>query len=372
MPGSEFGTLFHISTFGESHGNGLGVVIDGCPAGLSLSCEDIVPYMARRRPGQGSFTTARNEEDNVEILSGVFEGKTCGTPIALLIRNHDQQSKDYSDIKDIMRPGHADYTFQKKYGIRDYRGGGRSSGRETVARVAAGAVAAKLLKEFGIDVIAFSKSIGNVSIAESFLDTMENKVSRDDVMASPLFMPDKDATVEALKFIEGQRKKLDSVGGTVEVHAMGLPAGLGETVFEKLDAKLGQALMSIGAVKAVEIGDGVNVTSASGSEDNDGFFMNSGKVVKSSNHSGGTLGGMSDGSMLIARAHFKATPSIAGSQYTVDSNGNDVEINIKGRHDPVIVPRAVVVVEAMTDIVIADLLMQNAVSRLDSLKKIYQ
>jgi len=371
MPGSEFGTLFHVSTFGESHGCGLGVVIDGCPAGLSLSVDDIMPYMRRRKPGQGAFTTARNEGDEVEILSGVFEGKTLGTPIALLVRNKDQHSSDYGNIKDIYRPGHADMTFDKKYGIRDYRGGGRSSGRETLARVAAGAVAAKLLSEFGIDVISFTRSIGEVEIDERYLNPLENKVSRDKVMQSPLYMPDEDASAKAMKLIDEYRRNKDSVGGVVEIHATGLPVGLGETVFEKIDARLSAALFSVGAVKAVEIGDGIKSSFYAGSENNDGMTNLFGDISKTSNHAGGCLGGMTDGSMLVARAYFKPTPSIAQTQFTVDKNGNDVSINIKGRHDPVIVPRAVVVTEAMADLVLADLLMQNAVSRLDNLKKIY-
>ena len=371
MPGSEFGTLFHVSTFGESHGCGLGVVIDGCPAGLSLSVDDIMPYMRRRKPGQGAFTTARNEGDEVEILSGVFEEKTLGTPIALLVRNKDQHSSDYGNIKDIYRPGHADMTFDKKYGIRDYRGGGRSSGRETLARVAAGAVAAKLLSEFGIDVISFTRSIGEVEIDERYLNPLENKVSRDKVMQSPLYMPDEDASAKAMKLIGEYRRNKDSVGGVVEIHATGLPVGLGETVFEKIDARLSAALFSVGAVKAVEIGDGIKSSFYAGSENNDGMTNLFGDISKTSNHAGGCLGGMTDGSMLVARAYFKPTPSIAQTQFTVDKNGNDVSINIKGRHDPVIVPRAVVVTEAMADLVLADLLMQNAVSRLDNLKKIY-
>ncbi len=371
MPGSEFGTLFHVSTFGESHGCGLGVVIDGCPAGLSLSVDDIMPYMRRRKPGQGAFTTARNEGDEVEILSGVFEEKTLGTPIALLVRNKDQHSSDYGNIKDIYRPGHADMTFDKKYGIRDYRGGGRSSGRETLARVAAGAVAAKLLSEFGIDVISFTRSIGEVEIDERYLNPLENKVSRDKVMQSPLYMPDEDASAKAMKLIGEYRRNKDSVGGVVEIHATGLPVGLGETVFEKIDARLSAALFSVGAVKAVEIGDGIKSSFYAGSENNDGMTNLFGDISKTSNHAGGCLGGMTDGSMLVARAYFKPTPSIAQTQLTVDKNGNDVSINIKGRHDPVIVPRAVVVTEAMADLVLADLLMQNAVSRLDNLKKIY-
>jgi len=373
MPGSNFGTLFHISTFGESHGPALGVVIDGCPAGLALTEEDIIPYMNRRRPGQSQYTTARSESDTPEILSGTFNGVTTGAPIAILIRNTDHRSKDYSEIADIFRPGHADFTFFEKYGIRDYRGGGRSSARETAARVAAGAVAAKLLREFNIEAIAFTKSISDITVDDKFLDPMENRVRRDDVLKSPVFMPDSAAGERACAFLDKKREELDSTGGVVRIHVTGLPAGLGDTVFEKLDARLAGALMSIGAVKGVTIGDGFSVSLSTGSLDNDSFYADDDlNIHTTSNHGGGILGGMSTGGMIIAEAAFKPTPSIAKEQETVDKAGISRKISIKGRHDPTVVPRAVVVCECMVNLVIADALLTNATARLDNLHKIYR
>ena len=371
MAGSNFGTLFHISTWGESHGAGLGVVIDGCPAGLSLSKDDIMPYMNRRKPGANDFTTPRKEADEIEILSGVFNGLTTGTPISMMVRNADQHSKDYDKIANYYRPGHADYTFDEKYGFRDYRGGGRSSGRETLARVAAGAVAAKLLKEFGIEVLAYTHSIGDITLPKHLLDNKEN-ITKEAVLSSSLFMPDKEATKKAEEYLYSIKKELNSSGGVVECIAKGLPIGLGEPVFDKLDAKLGQALFSIGAVKGVEIGDGFTVSHSTGLSNNDAFILKDGKIAKATNHSGGVLGGMSDGSTLVVRVAFKPTPSIAATQHTVNKNMEDVEINIEGRHDPIVVSRAVVAVEAMTALVLADLLLQNTVARLENLRKIYE
>lgn len=371
MAGSNFGTLFHISTWGESHGAGLGVVIDGCPAGLPLKKEDIMIYMNRRKPGTNEFTTPRNEADEIEILSGIFNGLTTGTPISMMVRNADQHSKDYNKIAEYYRPGHADYTFDMKYGFRDPRGGGRSSGRETLARVAAGAVAAKLLKEFGIEVLAYTHSIGNISLPDEILAN-KTSITRDQVLNSSLFMPDEETTKKAENYLYHIKNDLNSAGGIVECIATGLPAGLGETVFDKLDAKLGQALFSLGAVKGVEIGAGFEVAHKTGKENNDPFIIKDDKIAKSTNNAGGVLGGMSDGSPLIVRAAFKPTSSIAATQRTVNKNMEEIEINIEGRHDPIIVSRAVVVVESMTALVLADLLLQNSVARLDNLKKIYQ
>ncbi len=364
MAGSTFGEIFKISTWGESHGKGVGVVIDGCPAGLALSEEDIQPYLNRRKPGQSKFTTKRQEGDIVEILSGVFEGKTTGTPISLVVMNQDQRSRDYSAISNIYRPGHADYTFDMKYGIRDYRGGGRSSGRETIARVAAGAVAAKILKELGVEVTAYTKSIGPIEINPEKTDMS----IRDN---NPVYMPDVDAAVRAQKFLEEKMEQLDSSGGVVECIVTGMPAGVGDTVFEKLNARLAHAITSIGAVKGFEIGDGFDAAQSVGSVNNDDFTNENGKVIKKTNHAGGILGGMSDGSDIIFRAAFKPTPSIAQTQETVTIDGENTQINIKGRHDPIIVPRAVVVVESMAAITILDSMMINMTSRVDSLKKFY-
>lgn len=376
MPGSTFGTLFRITTWGESHGKGIGVVIDGCPAGLSLSTEDIQAFLDRRRPGQSKYTTKRNESDSVEILSGVFEGRTTGTPISLLVRNQDQRSRDYGNIATLFRPGHADYPFTEKYGFRDYRGGGRSSGRETIGRVAAGAVASLLLRELGITVRAYTKSIGPFSVEEK--DYCLSQITE-----NSLYMPNNAVAEQAGEYIASLMEQKDSCGGVVECTADNLPVGLGETVFDKLDALLAQAVMSIGAVKGVEFGDGFAAAASVGSVNNDPFrsvqpetsalepAADEATICKTTNHSGGTLGGMSDGSRLILRAAIKPTSSIARTQQTVDIHGSNAEITVHGRHDPVIVPRAVVVVESMTAITLADLLLQNMTARMDHIKKIY-
>ena len=366
MAGSTFGTVFRVMTWGESHGKGIGVTIDGCPAGLPLSEEDIQPYLNRRKPGQSRYTTARQESDLVEILSGVFEGKTTGTPIAMMVRNTDQRSRDYGNIMNVYRPGHADFGFDSKYGFRDYRGGGRSSGRETTARVAAGAVACKLLEHFGIKVTAYVKSIGEFEIDPERFDIAE----RD---RNPLNMPDAVCAVEAGEYLARLIEQQDSAGGVVECVADGVPAGIGEPVFEKLDARLAHAEMSVGAVKGVEIGDGFEAAKAVGSVNNDDFCRNAdGTIGKRTNHSGGILGGMSDGSPVVLRAAFKPTPSISRPQQTVNRAGEEVETVIKGRHDPIIVPRAVVVVETMAAFTAADLMLQNAVAKLDNVRKIYE
>lgn len=378
MGGSIFGKIFRISSFGESHGKALGVVVDGCPAGLSLSEADIQPYLERRRPGKNLKMTQRKEGDQVEILSGVFQGLTTGTPIALMVRNEDQRSKDYGDIAESFRPGHADYGFFSKYGFRDYRGGGRSSGRETLARVAAGAIAKKVLQELQVEVDAKVIELAGIS-----LSTPEGR---------------EEADARILKL----REEGDSAGGVVECRVRGLVPGIGEPVFDKLDARLAEGIMSIGAVKAVEIGDGVAVSKALGSENNDAFLAegtekdiavdqmetavvkedeaevdyslgnNSLSLKKKTNHSGGILGGMSDGSELILRACFKPTPSIGKLQNTVKENGEAIAIKIMGRHDPTVVERAAVVVEAMTAIVILDCLLENMSARIENIKKVYR
>ncbi len=364
MAGSTFGTLFRVTTWGESHGAGLGVVIDGCPAGLELKEEDIQKYLDRRKPGQSNITTQRKESDTVEILSGIFEGKTTGTPISLLVRNTSQISKDYSEIASYYRPGHADFTFDEKYGFRDYRGGGRSSGRETIGRVAAGAIACKLLESLGIKVMAYTKSIGPISIDASRFD--ESMIT-----STKTAMPDAKADAEAVAYLEKAIEKLDSVGGVMECVVTGAPAGLGDPVFDKLDARLSQAIMSIGAVKAVEIGDGIKVSESYGSENNDAFCIQDGQVTTATNHAGGILGGISSGSPIVLRAYVKPTPSIFSAQNTVNKANEEIEIQIKGRHDPIIVPRAVVVMECMTALTLIDAVMMNATCKLDNLKKIY-
>lgn len=366
MAGSTFGTLFRISTWGESHGKGIGVVVDGCPAGLPLSEEDIQKLLNRRKPGQSKFTTPRSEDDAVEILSGIFEGKTTGTPISMIVYNKSQRSKDYSEIAGYYRPGHADYTFDQKYGFRDYRGGGRSSARETIGRVAAGAIAAKLLESFGITVAAYSRSIGDVEIDYDNFDIKE----RDN---NPVAMPDAQAAAKAQELLERKMEEKDSVGGVVECVVKGMPAGIGEPVFDKLDAKLGQAVMSIGAVKGFEIGSGFSASRACGSKNNDSFVADEkGNVSKKTNNAGGILGGISDGSDIILRAAFKPTPSIFSRQETINKEHENIEIEIKGRHDPIVVPRAVVVVEAMTAITILDMLMVSMTSTVDGMKRYFE
>ena len=364
MSGSTFGKLFRITTWGESHGKAIGAVVDGCPAGLPLCEADIQTFLDRRKPGQSKFTTARRESDQVEILSGVFAGKTTGTPISLAVFNSDQHSGDYDHIASIYRPGHADYTFSKKYGFRDYRGGGRTSGRETAGRVAGGAIAALVLKELGIRLKTFSKAIGTICIPES-------EYCLDDIYQNRLYMPGSSYAALAEAYLEEMISNQDSCGGVVECIATGLPTGLGEPVFDKLDACLAQALMSIGAVKAVEVGDGMQSALSYGSQNNDAFIMSDGKVRKKTNHSGGILGGLSDGAPLIVRAGIKPTPSISKTQQTVTMDGQDTEISIRGRHDPIIVPRAVVVVESMVALTLTDLLLQNMGCKMDSLKKLY-
>ena len=365
MAGSTIGTNFKITTWGESHGTGIGVVIDGCPAGLSLCEEDIQTYLNRRKPGQSAFSTPRKEDDAVHILSGVFEGRTTGTPISLIVVNENQHSKDYREIASYYRPGHADFTFDAKYGFRDYRGGGRSSGRETIGRVAAGAVAAKILKELGIEILTYSKSIGPVTIDETRFDTAE-------ITKNPLYMPDADAAAKAASYLGKCKAMQNSAGGIIECVITGVPAGIGDPVFEKIDANLAKAIFSIGAVKGFEIGDGFAAADSTGSTNNDSFTIKDGKVVKKTNHSGGVLGGMSDGSDIIIRAAVKPTPSIARTQETVSKSGEDIEVSIKGRHDPMIVPRAVVVVEAMTAVTLVDMIFANMTSRIDRITEFYK
>ena len=338
MNKSSFGNHFTVTTWGESHGKALGAVIDGCPAGLSLNEEDIQKFLDRRKPGQSRYTTARKEGDLVEILSGVFEGKTTGTPISLMVRNTDQRSRDYGNLAYSYRPGHADFTFDAKYGFRDYRGGGRSSGR------------------------TYTKSIGPVEITD---------FDAEEITRNAFYMPDASAASAAGAYLEECMKNQDSAGGIIECRIKNVPAGLGNPVFEKLDAMLSQAVMSVGAVKAVEIGDGIQVAHMKGSEDNDGFLIKDNVITKTSNHAGGIMGGISDGSEIILRAYIKPTPSISQPQPTVTSQGEQISLEIHGRHDPVIVPRAVVVVESMCALTITDALFANMTSRLDKIQEFY-
>lgn len=361
MAGSTFGNIFKITTWGESHGKGIGVVVDGCPAGLDLDESHIQKYLDRRKPGQNRFSTPRKETDAVEILSGTFEGKTTGTPISMVIYNHSQRSKDYSEIANYYRPGHADLTYDLKYGFRDYRGGGRSSGRETIGRVAAGAIACRILDQLGISLLTYTKSIGPVTADPSRFD-------RSVISENPLGMPDRTAAEEAEAFLESCIRNQDSAGGVIECIVKNMKPGIGDPVFERLDANLAKAVCSIGAVKGVEIGDGMEAAKALGHINNDQYTKSpDGKTLKLSNHSGGILGGISDGSDIILRAAVKPTPSIFQKQSTVTGDGQSIQINIRGRHDPVIVPRAVVVVESMVAITILDMLFSSINSRMDRL-----
>lgn len=367
MAGSTYGKLFRVTTWGESHGKGIGVVVDGCPAGLALCEDDIQKFLDRRKPGQSKFTTQRKESDTVEILSGVFEGKTTGTPISMIVWNENQKSKDYSEIASYYRPGHADYPFDEKYGFRDYRGGGRSSGRETIGRVAAGAIASKLLGQMGISLLTYSESIGPVRVSKTRFDV-------DEIQNNKLYIPDATAAAEASEYLEKLIAEKNSSGGIIYCEVNGLPVGLGEPVFDKIDANLAKAMFSIGSVKGFEIGDGFGVATATGLENNDAFVMAgaSRKPIKTTNHSGGTLGGMTDGAPLTMRVAIKPTPSIAAPQHTVNKSGEDIDIEIHGRHDPIIVPRAVVVVESMAAITVLDALLENMSSRVDRIVEFYK
>lgn len=365
MAGSSYGNIFRVSTWGESHGKGVGVVIDGCPAGLFLNENMIQPFMDRRKPGATKYSTPRKESDEIEILSGTFEGRTTGTPISMIVYNKTQRSQDYSEIASYYRPGHADFTFDQKYGFRDYRGGGRSSGRETIARVAGGAVASLVLKTIGIEVNAYTKSIGPIEIDYS-------KCSRENVFQSPLYMPDLEASAKAEDFLSQTMQNQDSAGGIVECIISSMPAGIGETVFEKLDANLAKGIMSIGAIKGVEIGAGFEAAKMLGSQDNDNFYIENSEIRKISNNAGGILGGLSDGSEIILRAAFKPTPSISGTQKTISKMGENIEVNIKGRHDPIIVPRGVVVVESMAAMTVLDMLFSNMSARMDKFTEFYR
>lgn len=365
MAGSTFGTIFKITTWGESHGKGLGVVVDGAPAGLSLCEDDIQRFLDRRKPGQSKYTTPRKESDIVEILSGVFDGKTTGTPISLMVRNEDQHSKDYGDIASYYRPGHADYTFDAKYGFRDYRGGGRSSGRETIGRVAAGAIAVNILNQLGISFATYTRSIGPIQISEQNFDIAA-------IDTNPLCMPDADAAENAQNYLDACMAEQNSSGGVIECIISGVPAGIGDPVFEKLDANLAKAVLSIGAVKGFELGDGFAVAKSTGKSNNDAFCLSAdGTVAKQTNHAGGILGGISDGSTISFRAAIKPTPSIAATQKTINRQGEEIDIQIKGRHDPVIVPRAVVVVESMAAITLLDSMLLNMSSTMDGIKRFY-
>jgi len=350
---STFGKAFRVTTWGESHGRAVGAVVDGCPSNLELTLEDIQSELDRRRPGQSAVTTQRSEEDCVEILSGVFEEKTLGTPITMLVWNKDADSSKYLPLKDTPRPGHGDYTWRAKFGHIDWRGGGRGSARETVGRVSAGAVAKKLLKNFGVETVGFTRAIGGITTDEEFDASI--KGLRDLIESNPVRCPDTAKAREMEDAILAAKAQGDSVGGVVEVISVGVPAGLGEPVFDKLDADLAKALMSIPAVKGVEVGGGFALSSLRGSEANDEFAMAREKVTLASNKCGGVLGGISTGSPIVVRVAVKPTASIAKQQKTVNlAAKKDARIKVLGRHDPCIVPRAIPVAEAMVNLVLAD------------------
>jgi len=349
MAGNTFGNIFKVTTFGESHGPALGGVIDGCPPGITLDLKLIENEMQRRKPGQSSIVTQRKEEDTVTFYSGIFEGKTTGTPIGFLIHNKDQKSKDYSHIKETYRPSHADYVYDKKYGHRDYRGGGRSSARETACRVVAGAIAKQIIKE--IKITAFVSSVGEIKVDKDYKSLNFSNIEK-----NPVRCADPDAAILMEKYIKEIRKEGDTVGGIVTCVIENCPIGIGEPVFDKLHAELGKAMLSINAVKGFEYGSGFNGTKLKGSEHNDSFESNG---TTKTNNSGGIQGGISNGMDIYFNVAFKPVATIMKSQKTIDSNNNEVEMSGKGRHDPCVVPRAVPIVEAMSALVILDYLLIN-------------
>jgi chorismate synthase len=349
---SVYGNIFKISTFGESHGRAVGVVIDGCPAGIEIDESFIQSELDRRRPGQSKITTQRQEEDKIEIVSGVFEGKSTGTPICMLVWNQDQRSKDYSHIAEKFRPSHADYTYAEKYGNRDYRGGGRSSARETLARVAAGAVAKKALSQYGISVQAYVSQVGKIK-----METPYQQLNLDETESNIIRCPDPNLAIKMIEYIDQVRKDCDTVGGVVSCVIQNTPVGLGEPVFDKLHAELGKAMLSINAVKGFEYGSGFDGISMLGSQHNDEFYINDNKVRTKTNHSGGIQGGISNGEDIYFRVAFKPVATIMKDQNSVDAKGNTTTVSGKGRHDPCVVPRAVPIVEAMAAIVILDFML---------------
>ncbi len=359
MSGNSFGTIFRITTFGESHGKAIGVIIDGCPAGLNISLAEIQKELDRRRPGQSSITSPRNEADQFEILSGIYQNKTLGTPISLLVQNKDQKPEDYTSLATIYRPSHADYTWEKKFGIRDPRGGGRASARETVARVAAGAIAKQLLAQYKISIQAYVSAVGKVinpiPYSDLDLNNTENSIIRN---------PDAESATKMIEAINLAREQGDSLGGVITCIIKNCPPGLGEPVFDKLHADLGKAMLSINAVKGFEIGEGFQAGSMLGSEHNDPFEMKNNKVGTTTNHSGGIQGGISNGEDIYFRIAFKPVATIAQKQNSIDNAGNAVSLEAKGRHDPCVVPRAVPIVEAMAALVLADHMLRAATNKI--------
>lgn len=356
--GNSYGTLFKISTFGESHGKALGVIIDGCPAGLDINEDFIQQELNRRKPGQSKITTQRREDDTFEILSGVFEGRSTGTPICIVIHNKDAKSHDYSHIADRYRPSHADYTYDVKYGIRDYRGGGRSSARETAARVAAGAVAKMLLDRIGVKISAYVSQVGDIKAPH--YTAMDLSKTEDNMVRCP----DASTAESMITLIDDIRKSRDTIGGVVTCVINHVPAGLGEPVFDKLHAELGKAMLSINAVKGFEYGSGFEGVSMKGSEHNDAFYQSEGRTKTKTNYSGGIQGGISNGEEIYFNVAFKPVATIMQDQESINAQGETVTVSGKGRHDPCVVPRAVPIVEAMAALVIADFYLINQTVKL--------
>jgi len=359
MSGNSFGKLFTITTFGESHGEALGGIIDGCPAGLIIDLHFIQSELDKRKPGQSKVTSQRKESDKAEFLSGIFEGKTTGAPIGFIIRNENQKTKDYDHIMDVFRPSHADYTYEKKYGNRDYRGGGRASARSTVSVVVAGAIAKLLLKKSGIQINAYTSQVGNIKLLKHY-----SKLNLDKTNESIVRCPDELVASAMIKKIDRIRKEGDTVGGIVSCIAQNVPIGLGEPVFDKLHADLGKAMLSINAVKGFEFGSGFEGTKMKGSEHNDIFFKDGKEIRTKTNHSGGIQGGISNGEDIYFRVAFKPVATIMQKQKTVNAKGQEVEMMGKGRHDPCVLPRAVPIVEAMTALVLADHLLRKNSSKI--------
>ncbi len=358
MAGNSFGEIFRITTFGESHGIAIGVVIDGCPAGLDVDLNQIQQQLDRRKPGQSAITTQRKESETFEVLSGIFEGKTLGSPIAIIIRNEDAKPEDYAHLKDVFRPSHADFTYEEKYGIRDYRGGGRSSARETAARVIAGAIAMQLIKKAGVQIAAYVSAVGKLKLEKSYAELDLSKVDSNIVRC-----PDTKTADEMIALIQDTKAKGDTVGGVITCVIKGCPVGLGEPVFDKLHADLAKAMLSINAVHGFEYGSGFDGAKRYGSQNNDQFTSAEGHIGTKTNFSGGVQGGISNGEDIYFNVAFKPVATLMQAQESVDKEGNAVEIKGKGRHDPCVVPRAVPIVEAMAALVIADHLLRAKLAR---------
>ena len=360
MAGNTFGQLFRITTFGESHGGAVGVVLDGCPPGIEISEDEIQIELDRRKPGQSKITTPRREQDKIKMLSGIFEGKTTGTPILLIAYNQEFESDDYQELKEVYRPSHADFTYEAKYGIRDWRGSGRASARETLARVASGAIAKKYLKQkLGIEFLSYVEQVGNIRTDVDF-----NSVTIEQIEANIIRCPDPVVAEKMIAFIEQVKQEGDSIGGVIKGVIKKVPAGLGEPVFDKLSADLGKAMLSINAVKGFEIGSGFEGTKLKGSEHNDPFIIKDGNIRTKSNHAGGVLGGISSGETIYFRVAFKSVSTIKKKQQTVSRAKHEVELEAAGRHDPCVLPRAIPIVDAMGALVVMDHYLRNKAQNL--------